>query len=53
MPEDFRAVMEYMKRGTCPKDELISGVYKPEQAQQALEEWAQNPGKVFRILLEF
>lgn len=53
MPEDFRAVMEYMKKGTCPKDELISGIYKPEQAQQALEEWAQNPGKVFRLLIEF
>jgi threonine dehydrogenase-like Zn-dependent dehydrogenase len=53
MPEDFRAVMEYMKRGTCPVDELISGVYKPEQAQQALVAWAANPAKVFRILVEF
>ncbi|MDR3140779.1 MAG: zinc-binding alcohol dehydrogenase family protein [Tannerellaceae bacterium] len=53
MPEDFRAVMEYLKRGTCPVDELISGVYKPEQAQLALEEWARNPGKVFRILIAF
>ena len=53
MPEDFRAVMEYMKRGTCPVDELISNIYKPEQAQQALENWASDPGRVFRILLEF
>lgn len=53
MPEDFRAVMEYMKRGTCPVDELISGIYKPEEAQKALEDWAANPGKVFRILIEF
>lgn len=53
MPEDFRAVIEYMKRGICPKDELITGIYKPEQAQQALENWAKNPGKVFRILVEF
>ncbi|NDV78098.1 zinc-binding alcohol dehydrogenase family protein [Dysgonomonas sp. 511] len=53
MPEDFRAVMEYMKRGTCPVDQLISGIYKPEQAQQALEGWSANPGKVFRILIEF
>ncbi len=53
MPEDFRAVMEYMKRGTCPKEELISGIYKPEQAQEALEKWKANPGKVFRILVEF
>jgi len=53
MPEDFRAVMEYMKRGTCPAEELISGIYKPEEAQIALEKWAENPGKVFRILIEF
>ncbi|NDW19650.1 sorbitol dehydrogenase [Dysgonomonas sp. 216] len=53
MPEDFRAVMEYIKRGTCPVDELISGIYLPEQAQDALEKWAANPGKVFRILVSF
>lgn len=53
MPEDFRAVMEYMKRGTCPIDKLISKIYKPEQAQEALEHWAADPGKVFRILIEF
>lgn len=53
MPEDFRAVMEYMKRGTCPKEDLISGIYEPEQAQQALEDWAKNPGKIFRILIQF
>lgn len=53
MPEDFRAVMEYIKRGTCPVNELISGIYQPEQAQQALENWTKDPGKVFRILIEF
>lgn len=53
MPEDFRAVMEYMKRGICPVDELISGIYPPEEAQAALEKWAGDPGKVFRILIDF
>lgn len=53
MPEDFRAVMEYMKRDTCPIDELISGIYKPEESRQALEDWAKNPGKIFRILVKF
>ncbi|MBP1617238.1 MAG: sorbitol dehydrogenase [Bacteroidetes bacterium] len=53
MPEDFRAVMEYMKRGTCPVDELISGIFQPEEAQAALEKWAENPAKVFRMLVEF
>jgi len=53
MPEDFRAVMEYLKRGICPKQELISGVFQPDQAQEAMDKWAENPGKVFRILVEF
>lgn len=53
MPEDFRAVMEYLKRGICPVEELITGVYKPEEAQFALEKWAQDPGKVFRMLIKF
>lgn len=53
MPEDFRAVMEYLKRGTCPKEKLISAIYEPEEAQSAMEKWAGNPGKVFRILVKF
>lgn len=53
MPKDFRAVMEYLKRNTFPLDKLVSGIYKPEQAQQVLENWAAEPGKVFRLLIEF
>jgi threonine dehydrogenase-like Zn-dependent dehydrogenase len=53
MPEDFRAVIGYLKRGTCPKDELISGIYKPEQVREAMETWIADPGKVFRILIQF
>ena len=53
MPEDFRAVMEYMKRGSYPKNELITEIYKPEQAQYAIETWKKNTGKTFRILLKF
>lgn len=53
MPEDFRAVIQYLQNGTCPKDELISAVIKPEQAGDILKTWSENPGKVFRILVEF
>lgn len=52
MPSDFRAVIQYLQRGTCPVDELISRVIKPEQSQATMEYWMQNPGKVFRILVE-
>ena len=53
LPSDFRAVIRYMQRGTCPVDRLISAVVKPEQAEEAMKQWAAAPGKVFRILVDF
>ena len=50
---DFMAVMEYLKKGICPVDKLVTAVYPPEGAQNALEKWAENPGDVFRILIRF
>jgi hypothetical protein len=35
------------------KEEIISGIYPPEKAQDALEIWNENSGKVFRILIKF
>ena len=52
-PSDFRAVIHYLEKGNCPVDALISRVVKPEDAHEAMQEWAANPGKVFRILVEF
>ena len=53
LPQDFRAVIHYMERGTCPVDRLISSEVTPEEAQKAMDEWAAAPGKVFRILTKF
>ncbi|MCC8089577.1 MAG: zinc-binding alcohol dehydrogenase family protein [Rikenellaceae bacterium] len=53
MPCDFMAVIEYLKRGICPVDELISAIYPPENTHTALAKWSESPGKVFRILIEF
>lgn len=53
MPSDFRAVIRYLERGTCPVDELISAVVAPEEAQAAMTDWDAAPGKVFRILVKF
>ena len=52
-PSDFRAVIHYLERGTCPVDRLISNEVIPEGALAAMEQWAANPGKVFRILVHF
>jgi len=53
MPNDFKAVMQYLKKGICPVNKLITAVYPPEEAQKALESWAENPNDVFRILIRF
>jgi threonine dehydrogenase-like Zn-dependent dehydrogenase len=52
LPEDFRAVVQYFKRNNI-SETFISAVYPPQKAGEALEYWATNPGKVFRILIEF
>ncbi len=51
MPEDFRAVIAYLQKGICPKDELISSVVTPENAKISMQSWAADPGRVFRILV--
>lgn len=53
LPADFRAVIHYMKSGNCPVEKLISRIVSPENALNAMEEWAAVPGKVFRILVQF
>lgn len=52
LPQDFRAVIHYLERGTCPIDSLISDIVKPEAAPDAMRQWVAAPGKVFRILVE-
>ncbi len=52
-PSDFRAVIHYLERGTCPTDDLITKVIKPEEALDTMHWWSENPGKVFRILVDF
>ena len=53
MPSDFRAVIHYLERGTCPVDQLITRVVKPEEALATMRWWSENPGRVFIILVEF
>ena len=53
LPDDFRAVIRYLRRGACPTDELVSAVVRPHEAADAMRTWDAAPGKVFRILVEF
>ncbi|MCR4603952.1 MAG: zinc-binding alcohol dehydrogenase family protein [Prevotella sp.] len=52
-PSDFRAVIHYLEKGTCPVDRLISRVVTPEEAPAAMQLWDEEPGKIFRILVDF
>lgn len=53
LPSDFRAVIHYLENNECPIDTLITKVIKPEEALDTMRWWSENPGKVFRILVEF
>ncbi len=51
-PEDFRAVISYLERGTFPLDRMITRKVKPGDASTAVQDWADNPGKVMKLLLD-
>jgi hypothetical protein len=38
---------------TCPIEELVTAIYRVEDAQLALESWLNDPGRVFRLLIAF
>lgn len=52
-PSDFEAVIRCIRKGDLPMEKFISGVVRPEIAQEALERWDADPGKVYRILTKW
>ena len=52
-PEDFSQVIGYLEKGTFPTDRMVSRVAPAASAGQALADWAADPGKVMKILVEF
>ncbi len=53
MPSDFRSVIHYMKTSHFPAEAFISRIATPDEAAEAIQEWADAPAKVFRILVRF
>lgn len=51
--DDFKAVIAYLEQGTFPLDLMITEKVKPKDAARAVKEWADEPGKVMKILLDF
>ena len=53
MPSDFRAVISYMQSGNCPTEKFISRIIAADETAEALNNWDEAPGKIFRILAKF
>ena len=51
--EDFREVISFLEEGKLPVEAVISRKVKTGEASGALGEWAADPGKVMKILLDF
>jgi threonine dehydrogenase-like Zn-dependent dehydrogenase len=52
-PDDFRRVIEYLEQGDFPLEDMITRTVKPDEAVNALREWAEEPGRVMKILVDF
>lgn len=50
--EDFRAVISYLEKGQFPLDRMITRQVSLEEAGETLRQWADDPGKVMKILLD-
>jgi len=50
--DDFLAVISYLEKGTFPLDRMITRKPRLEEAAGMLKEWAENPGKVMKVLLD-
>lgn len=53
LPDDFRAVIRYLRRGQCPTDHLVSDIVTPDEAASAMQRWHEAPARVFRILVKW
>lgn len=52
-PADFESVINYLKKKSFPMNEMISKIIPPEEAAHTFADWAENPGKIMKILVQF
>lgn len=52
-PSDFDAVMKYLRTNEIDESLLVSQIVEPEDAPEAMKNWAEAPGKVMKILVRF
>jgi threonine dehydrogenase-like Zn-dependent dehydrogenase len=51
--ENFEEVIRYLKEGTFPLDSVVSRIVPAKEAGKVLKEWAMNPGKMMKILVDW
>lgn len=52
-PSDFEAVMKFLKNSDLDENLFVSKMVEPEDALYAMQSWAENPGKIMKILVKF
>ncbi len=52
-PENFEQVIAYLEQGTFPLEKMITLKVQPHEADLALKDWAANPGRFMKILVDF
>ena len=51
--DDFMAVISYLEGGRFPIGKMLTMKVKPEEASEAVQSWADDPGMVMKILVDF
>jgi L-galactonate 5-dehydrogenase len=52
-PSDFEAVIKYLKNTQPDENIFVSKTVSPEEAPEAMKTWAEAPGKIMKILVNF
>ncbi|MBA7566150.1 putative zinc-type alcohol dehydrogenase-like protein YjmD [subsurface metagenome] len=50
--DDFMEVISYLEDGKFPLEKMLTMKVKPEEAPEAVQSWADDPGKVMKIVLD-
>ena len=51
-PGDFEAVISFLEQGTFPVDRVITATIRPEDAEETLKGWANDPGSTMKLMLD-
>lgn len=53
LKKDFIELIDLVKKGTVPLEKIVTHTYKFEDAPQAFEDFANNPGDMLKVCIDF